>query len=467
MATYNIWTIGCQMNTSDARKLSEELEEQGFRETEKARSADLVVLYSCMVRQHAEDKVRSKLGELRLLKRERPSTRIAVAGCVGDVEAWQKKFPFVDFFLAPGQDMSIKEKLADLVEIDQFYRIEPPDAARLPRISEGITMHQGCNRNCTFCIVPSTRGRERSRTPHDILCEVQGLIQRGTREVVLLSQIAERYGRDLVPRSSLADLLKVLNDEADGLQRIRFLTSYPADFHPNLIEAIATLPKVVEDINLPLQSGDDEVLRRMRRGYTFGFYRDLVGRMRERIPNLSLATDIIVGFPGETEAQFQNTLNALAEIKFDVVHIAAYSTRTGTPAAEYEDQLPLEEKKRRVHAVEALQKEVATARNAPLLAQDVEVLIEGQSRGKWYGRTRSNKLVHIASDEALAGQLVIAHVTHTSPWSLQGELRQVIPTLPQPVVSELDSVEAEALVVSAQAPAPPSGSWLTLPMVSG
>ena len=230
MATYKIWTIGCQMNTSDARKLSEELEEQGFRETEKARSADLVVLYSCMVRQHAEDKVRSKLGELRLMKRERPSTRIAVAGCVGDVEAWQKKFPFVDFFLAPGQDMSIKEKLADLVEIDQFYRIEPPDAARLPRISEGITMHQGCNRNCTFCIVPSTRGRERSRTTDDILAEVQGLVARGTREVVLLSQIAERYGRDLRPRASLADLLRSLNGDVDGLQRIRFSISSSPDW---------------------------------------------------------------------------------------------------------------------------------------------------------------------------------------------------------------------------------------------
>ncbi len=365
-------------------------------------------------------------------------------------------------------------------------------------------------------LVAARRGRERSRTAHDILEEVRGLIQRGTREVVLLSQIAERYGRDLVPRSSLAELLRVLNDEAEGLQRIRFLTSYPADFHPNLIEAIATLPKVVEDINLPLQSGDDEVLKRMRRGYTFGFYRDLVGRMRERIPNLieaiatlpkvvedinlplqsgddevlkrmrrgytfgfyrdlvgqmreripnlSLATDIIVGFPGETEAQFQNTLAALAEVKFDVVHIAAYSTRTGTPAAEYEDQLPLDEKKRRVHAVEALQKEIATARNAPLLGQDVEVLVEGQSRGKWYGRTRSNKLVHIASEEALAGQLVIAHVTHTSPWSLQGDLRRVIPTMPQPVVTE---AEDDGLVGSTPTPAPASGSWLTLPMVSG
>jgi tRNA-2-methylthio-N6-dimethylallyladenosine synthase len=422
MGTFNIWTIGCQMNTSDARKLSEELEEQGSRETEQSRSADLVVLYSCMVRQHAEDKVRSKLGELRLLKREKPSTRIAVAGCVGDVDAWQKKYPFVDFFLSPGQDMTIRDRLADLVELDQFYRVEPPDAERIPRISEGITMHQGCNRNCTFCIVPSTRGRERSRTPDDILCEVRHLVSRGTREVVLLSQIAERYGRDLRPRVSLAELLRYLNDEAEGLQRIRFLTSYPADFHADLIEAVATLPKVMEDINLPLQSGDTEMLQRMRRGYTYEFYRELVGRMRERIPNLGLQTDIIVAFPGETEAQFQNTLAALTEIKFDMVHIAAYSPRPGTPAADFEGQLPLEEKKRRVHEVERIQKEIQTAKNAPLLGQTLEVLIEGQSRGKWYGRTRTNKLVHIASEAPLAGQVVEARITHTSPWSLQGDL---------------------------------------------
>jgi tRNA-2-methylthio-N6-dimethylallyladenosine synthase len=422
MGTFNIWTIGCQMNTSDARKLSEELEEEGFSETEQARSADLVVLYSCMVRQHAEDKVRSKLGELRLLKKEKPSTRIAVAGCVGDVDAWQKKYPFVDFFLSPGQDLSLRDRLSDLIELDQFYRVEPPDAARIPRISEGITMHQGCNRNCTFCIVPSTRGRERSRTPDDILCEVRHLVERGTREVILLSQIAERYGRDLKPRVGLADLLRHLNDNAEGLERIRFLTSYPADFHNDIIEAIATLPKVMEDINLPLQSGDDEMLRRMKRGYTYGFYKELVGRMRTRIPNLALSTDIIVAFPGETEQQFQNTLAALAEIKFDVVHIAAYSPRPGTPAADYPDQLPLEEKKRRIHEVEALQKEIATAKNAPLLGQTLEVLIEGESRGKWYGRTRSNKLVHIASDAPLAGKVVEATITHTSPWSLQGEL---------------------------------------------
>jgi tRNA-2-methylthio-N6-dimethylallyladenosine synthase len=422
MGKFHIWTIGCQMNTADARRLSTELEGQGFEETDSRGSADLVVLYSCMVRQHAEDKVRNQLAELKRMKQQKPATRVAVAGCVGDVDEWQRQYPFVDFFLEPGQDLTVRARLADLVELDQFYRIEPPDAARAPRVSEGITIHQGCNRNCTFCIVPSTRGRERSRVPEDILAEVRELVRRGTREVVLLSQIVERYGRDLRPRVTLDQLLRRLNDEVDGLERIRFLTSYPGDFHRDLIEAVATLPKVCEDINLPLQSGDDEVLRRMRRGYTVGFYKDLVARIRDRVPDLGISTDIIVGFPGETEAQFENTLKALAEIRFDVVHVAAYSIRPGTPAGTFPDQLPLEEKKRRLHAVEALQKQVAASKNAPLLGRTVEVLVEGEARGKWYGRTRTNKLVHFAHPEPLAGRLVDVRITRTGAWSLQGEL---------------------------------------------
>jgi tRNA-2-methylthio-N6-dimethylallyladenosine synthase len=410
------------MNTSDARRLSEDLEGHGFEETENRRSADLLVLYSCMVRQHAEDKVRNQLAELRRMKQERPSTRVAVAGCVGDVAAWQQQYPFVDFFLEPGQDLTVRDRLTDLVELDQYYRIEPADAARAPRVSEGITIHQGCNRNCTFCIVPSTRGRERSRSLEDILAEVRSLIARGTREVVLLSQIVERYGRDLRPRVSLAELLHRLDGEAAGLERIRFLTSYPGDFHRDLIAAVATLPKVCEDINLPLQSGDDEVLRRMRRGYTVGFYKDLVARIRDQIPDLGISTDIIVGFPGETEAQFENTLEALADIQFDVVHVAAYSPRPGTPAAVDPDQLPLEEKKRRLHEVEALQKQIAETRNGRLLGKTVEVLVEGEAKGKWYGRTRTNKLVHFASSEPLAGRLVDVRVTHTGSWSVVGEL---------------------------------------------
>ena len=418
---FHIWTIGCQMNTSDARMLTEELEGYGYEPGESFREADLVVLYSCMVRQHAEDKVHSQLGALRLEKRERPGLKVALAGCIGNVEWWQHRYPFVDFFLSPGQDLTVKDKLVDLLDLQERYRLEPDGAVRAPRVSEGITMHQGCNRHCTFCIVPSTRGGERSRTPIDLELEIRDLVQRGTREVVLLSQIAERYGRDLRPRVTLAQLLTQLN-EIDGLQRIRFLTSYPGDFGKDLIEAVATLPKVCEDVNLPVQSGDDEVLKAMQRGYTVGFYQQLVGRLRERMPEMCLQTDVIVGFPGETAEQFENTLRLMAELEFDIVHVAAYSPRPGTPAAGWPDQLLLDEKKRRLHAVEELQKGIATAKNARLLGRTVEVLVEGQARGKWYGRTRTNKLVHIEQAGDLSGRLLDVQIVQTSPWSLQGRL---------------------------------------------
>jgi tRNA-2-methylthio-N6-dimethylallyladenosine synthase len=412
------------MNTSDARMLTEELESYGYEPGDSFREADLVVLYSCMVRQHAEDKVHSQLGALRLEKRERPGLKVALAGCIGNVEWWQHRYPFVDFFLSPGQDLTVKDKLVDLLDLQERYRLEPEGAVRAPRVSEGITMHQGCNRHCTFCIVPSTRGGERSRTPIDLELEIRDLVQRGTREVVLLSQIAERYGRDLRPRVTLAQLLAQLN-EVDGLQRIRFLTSYPGDFGKDLIEAVAALPKVCEDINLPVQSGDDEVLRAMQRGYTVDFYQQLVGRLRERMPEMCLQTDVIVGFPGETAEQFDNTLRLMAEVEFDIVHVAAYSPRPGTPAASWPDQLPLDEKKRRLQAVEELQKGIATAKNARLLGRTVEVLVEGEARGKWYGRTRTNKLVHIEQAGDLSGRLLDVEIVQTSPWSLQGRLARV------------------------------------------
>jgi tRNA-2-methylthio-N6-dimethylallyladenosine synthase len=412
------------MNTADARRLTDELEAYGYEATESKSGADLVVLYSCMVRQHAEDKVHSQLGELRVMKRERPWLKVALAGCIGDVNWWQRKYPFVDFFLSPGQDMRVKDKLVDLLDLQEYYRLEPAGAERAPRVSEGITMHQGCNRSCTFCIVPSTRGRERSRTPDDLEAEVRELVSRGTREIVLLSQIAERYGRDLRPRVALSELLRQLN-EVDGLARIRFLTSYPGDFGADLIQAVAELPKVCEDINLPIQSGDDEVLRTMRRGYTVGFYKDLVARLRDSIPDMCLQTDIIVGFPGETETQFENTLKVMAEVEFDIVHVAAYSPRPGTPAAVYPEQLSLEDKKSRLHRVEELQKRIASEKNARFLGRRVEVLVEGQAKGKWYGRTRNNRLVHFTAEGELAGFLLPVTIEQTSPWSLQGQLLEV------------------------------------------
>jgi tRNA-2-methylthio-N6-dimethylallyladenosine synthase len=422
LSGFHIWTIGCQMNVADSRRLAESLEKYGLSAAEGPHDADVVVLYSCVVRQQAEDRVHGQLHALQKMKAARPAMKIVVAGCVTDIPDWRTRYPFVDLIAEPGQDLTVRDRLIDLLDLSERYRFDPEQAVRLPGISEGITVHQGCNRSCTYCIVPSTRGGERSRPPAVIVDEVRRLIERGTREVVLLSQIVERYGRDLRPRVLLSNLLEQL-DRLEGLERIRFLTSYPGDFGRDLIDAIADLPKVCEDVNLPIQSGDDDVLRRMKRGYVVDHYRQLIGRLRERIPEIGLSTDIIVGFPGETGAEFDNTLRMLDEFRFDVVHVAMFSPRPGTVAAsEMIDDVPREEKRRRLHEVETLQKRIAGGINARYFGRSVDVLVEGTSKGRWYGRTRTNKIVHFASEASLGGELVDVQITSTEPWFLEGSL---------------------------------------------
>jgi tRNA-2-methylthio-N6-dimethylallyladenosine synthase len=424
VANYHIWTIGCQMNEADARRLGDELDLVGFEPCEVADEADLVVLYSCVVRQAAENKVHNQLMRLRDAKRGRPGLKIALAGCMAGEEtaALQRAYPWVDLFVSPKADVSLRNQVLDLLDLDARYRLEPDDALRTPGVSAGVTIHQGCNRRCTYCIIPFRRGPERSRRPADLLVEVEGLVRRGTREVVLLSQIVERYGWDLTPRSSLAELLGQL-DAVSGLERIRFLTSYPHDFGPDLIEAVATLPKVMEDINLPIQAGDDTVLRRMARGYKVRDYLRVVDALRARMPEVAICTDIIVGFPGETAEQFENTLRVMETVRWDVVHVAMFSPRAGTVAATWPDDVPKVEKKRRLHAVEELQARIAAEINARLLDRTLEVLVEGQSKGRWYGRTRGNKLVFFDHPTDLSGQLVQVHIQQTSPWALQGTLQ--------------------------------------------
>jgi len=419
-STFHIWTIGCQMNVADSRRLTESLEKYGLTVANGPHDADVVVLYSCVVRQQAEDRVHGQLHALQTMKATRPHLKVVVAGCVSDIPDWHRRYPFVDLIAEPGQDLTVRDRLIDLLDLSERYRFDPEQAIRLPGISEGVTIHQGCNRSCTYCIVPSTRGGERSRPPAVIVDEVQRLVERGTREVVLLSQIVERYGRDLRPRVLLSELLHQL-DAVDGLERIRFLTSYPGDFGRDLVDAIAELPKVCEDVNLPIQSGDDDVLRRMKRGYVVDHYRQLIDKLRGRVTDLGLSTDIIVGFPGETAAEFESTLRMLDEFRFDVVHVAMYSPRPGTVAATtMRDDVPREEKRRRLHEVESLQKRVATAINARYLGRTVDVLVEGVAKGRWYGRTRTNKLVHFASDLPLGGTLVNVEITSTEPWFLEG-----------------------------------------------
>ncbi|MAH39639.1 MAG: tRNA (N6-isopentenyl adenosine(37)-C2)-methylthiotransferase MiaB [Dehalococcoidales bacterium] len=414
MPKYHIWTIGCQMNKAESERLGSFLEQLDYQPVATADKSDLIVLNSCVVRQSAENRAISKLDVLRSLKRSRPDLTLAVTGCLvnSDLQELRNGFPYVDHFFKPGDYPQW------LVEQGQPTRGLPDK----PSPSTFVPIIQGCNNFCSYCIVPHRRGREKSRAVAEILGEVEELARRGVKEVTLLGQNVDSYGHDLSASPDLADLLGELNAIA-GIARIRFLTNHPKDMSLKLIEAVASLDKVCEQISLPVQSGDNDILRVMRRGYAVEYYRQLVLKMRSQIPDVALSTDVIIGFPGESQSQFQRTLKLLRELRFDTVHVAAYSPRAGTLAArEYEDKIPSDEKKRRLHIVEQLQEKIATEINAELLDRVVEVLVEGSKKGKWQGRTRGGKLVFFGNSGDLLGQLVEVKITKTSPWSLQGKI---------------------------------------------
>jgi len=414
MPQYYIWTIGCQMNKAESERLGSYLEQLGYQATATAEEADIIVLNSCVVRQSAENRVINKLNALKSLKRSRPNLTLAVTGCLvnSDVTPLKQCFPYVNYFFKPGDYPPWIEKQNRVGIILPQY----------PSPTTFVPIIQGCNNFCSYCIVPYRRGRERSRPVEEIACEVKELVHRGVKEVTLLGQNVDSYGHDLPDKPDLADLLNELNT-TDGLLRIRFLTNYPKDMSPKLIEAIAYLDKVCELICLPVQSGDNEILRAMRRGYTVEQYCQLVREIRSKIPGVALSTDVIVGFPSETEMQFEQTVNLLTELRFDNVHVAAYSPRSGTIAArKFEDNIPPAEKRRRLNKVEQLQESIATEINAQLSGRTVEVLVEGKKNGKWQGRTRSGKLVFFSDSGNYRGQLMKVRIEKTSPWSLQGKV---------------------------------------------
>ena len=415
MPQYYIWSIGCQMNKAESERLGSYLEQLGYQATATAEQADLIVLNSCVVRQSAEDRVINKLNALKPLKRAHPDITLAVTGCLvnSKIDRLQSRFPYVDYFFKPGEYPPWLEEQGDL------HTITP----RHPSPSTFVPITQGCDNFCSYCIVPYRRGRERSRPVEEIASEVKRLVHRGVKEVILLGQNVDSYGHDLPDKPELADLLGELN-EIKGLARIRFLTNHPKDMSPRLIEAVACLDKVCEQICLPAQSGSNDILKAMRRGYTVEHYRQLITQIRSKIPEVALSTDVIVGFPSETEEQFQQTFNLLTELKFDTVHVAAYSPRPGTIASrEYEDNIPLAEKKERLQKIERLEEGIATEINRRLLDKTVEVLVEGKKDGKWQGRTRSDKLVFFGSYDDCLGQLVKIRIEKTSPWSLQGSFK--------------------------------------------
>jgi tRNA-2-methylthio-N6-dimethylallyladenosine synthase len=422
-----IWTIGCQMNEADSAKVAAMLQEVGYERTEREDEADIVVLNSCVVRQAAEDKVAGKLNSLIRLKREKPNMPLVLTGCMvtRQQEKLKQQFPHVDLFFNPSDFDKMAEVVPelneledDLAQLPHYY--QPQVDAGKSGVSAFVPIIYGCNFVCSYCIVPYRRGKETSRPFKDIVQEVERLVGNGVREVTLLGQTVNAYGHDLPEKTSLAHLMEAVA-AIPGLERLRFLTSHPKYMGDDVIHAIRDLPAACEHMNLPVQAGDNEVLRRMRRTYTRDLWMDRIAYTRDQIPGVTVATDIIVGFPGESDEQFMQTYDMLERTRAEKVHLAMYSPRPGTLSSRWEDDIPHEEKFRRHQELEKLQERICTEINGRRLGETYEVLVEGKSRGRWTGRTRGNTLMHFDDDRDLLGKLVDVKVMRTSPWFLMGE----------------------------------------------
>jgi tRNA-2-methylthio-N6-dimethylallyladenosine synthase len=434
---YHIWTEGCQMNVADSQRVGSSLEHLGYIFTETIEEADVIVLNTCVVRQSAEDKAMGRVSSLKPLKEKNPNLVINLMGCMVGVRGAEKlreRLPYVDVFSPPSdpgplishltqgeiQSMEDAETTRRFLAMDEELILPVAEQGKL--ISAHVPIVYGCSHACTFCIIPSKRGGERSRPIGDIVGEVCSLAKQGVKEITLLGQIVDRYGKDIPDGPNLAGLLRLVN-EVEGVERIRFLTSHPNYFTEELMDTIAALPKVMPHIEVPIQAGDDEVLVNMKRGYTQQNYRDLIAMIRSKIPDCSIATDIIVGFPGETEAQFMETYRVLSDLKLDVAHLARYSLREGTVATRrMDDNVPEEEKMRRLHLLDDMQEQIVGEINKKYLGQTVEVLFEEKVKNRWRGRTPTNKLVFVETEENLRGKLLPVTVTWTGPWSMQANL---------------------------------------------
>ena len=484
---YHIWTVGCQMNQADSQRIQTMLDELGWEET-SMEQANLVILNTCSVRKAPEEKAHNQLALLKHAKAKRSDLLVAMMGCmIGNqktIDELNKRYPHIDLFMKVEQadilPRFLEERWTPIsgagcldiefappdegIPFEPIEKLLPTFATSLnttgkrtvlpmaitPKPGERVAHYPtkiapskadptawlpiilGCNKVCTYCIVPYRRGRERSRPIDELVTEAASLVAKGAKELTLLGQTVEAYGLDLPDKPDLADLMTHLSG-IDGLERIRFMTSYPRHMTDSMIERMAALPKVCEHVNIPVQAGDDETLRRMKRGYTVAEYRERIARLRALWPNVTLSTDIIVGFCGETEEEFQHTLDLLEEIRFDVVHVAAYSVRPGTVAARWEDDIPLAEKKHRLHLVEEQQARIALELNQAYLDRVEEVLVEdtndSHGRVQWKGRNRANKWVFFpqpenqANNEARSiqpGDLVNVRIERVTAWSLQG-----------------------------------------------
>lgn len=435
---FTILTWGCQMNEDDSLQMANLLEQMGYRRTADESEADIIMLNTCSVRAKPEQKVLSKLGELRALKDRKPGLIICVAGCMAQREGEKllKRVPFLNLVLGtagitelPSLIQQIREGKRRVLAID-MPESGSNGASHIQRaigsvgLKAFVPVMYGCNNFCAYCVVPYARGPERSRPPGEVVDEITELVARGMREVTLVGQNVNSYGATLDEPIDFAELLAQA-DAIPGLERIRFTTSHPKDLSDRLIEAMATLPKVCEHLHLPLQAGDDGILHRMGRRYTVAQYRSLVEKLRARVPGISLSTDIMVGFPGETEEQFRNTLETMKSIRFDAAFMFAFNARPGTAAARMDDQVDSKTKARRLNELIDLQNEQTHESNRAHVGETFEILVEGPSGkdpSKLTGYTRTNKTMIFPGAEGLEGRLVMVRAESAHPWGYTGEM---------------------------------------------
>lgn len=434
---YYIYTFGCQMNEHDSEVMAAMLEKMGYQPVDDITRADIIVINTCCVRETAENKVLGLIGRLQKLKKKKPDLIIAVGGCMsqqeGMAERLRQRFRHVDVVFGTHNLLKLPELISQALEkrrqIVEVWSSAPEVLEDLPSrkvsgVRAWVCIMYGCNNYCTYCIVPYVRGRERSRNPVDIVREVKSLVAGGVKEVTLLGQNVNSYGKDFLDEIDFAGLLTMLEDVQD-LGRIRFMTSHPRDFNDKLIEVIARSKKVCEHIHLPVQAGSNAILKAMNRGYTREQYLSLVETIKASIPGVSLTTDIIVGFPGETEEDYEQTVSLVEEVKFDGAFIFVYNKRRGTPAANFNQQIAQEVKSRRIQKLIAIQNEFTLQSNRSEVGKVHEVLVEGTSKtreDRLSGRTRTNKLVVFEGNDDFIGKLVPVKITNYSLTHLEGEL---------------------------------------------
>ena len=421
------------MNTADSQRVAAALENLGYKNSANPQGADVIVLNTCVVRQSAENKALGRLTSLKSLKQAHPEKIINLMGCLVGIHGaaeMKEGFPYVDVFSQPSdprplidflskpkwQEMARKQQIEDILDEEFAYTLPSSQQGKL--ISAFLPAVFGCSHACSYCIIPLRRGSEISRPPDAVLADARALVEQGVKEITLLGQIVDRYGLDKPGYPTLSGLLRSMH-AIEGLERIRFLTSHPNWMSDELLDSIAELPKVMPHFELPIQSGDDQVLRNMRRGYTVEKFLRLVEKIRARFNPVSIATDLIVGFPGESEQQFEHSVEAIKAIRPDMTHVARYSPRPGTYSALHmPDDVAAEEKMRRFRVIEALQEKIASEINATYLNQQVPVLFEDKQKHRWRGRTPTNKLVFAESDENLRGVVREVTITWAGPWSM-------------------------------------------------